>query len=82
MCCCPEGFEGDRCDEDVDECASNPCNNGGTCTDFYLFYQCSCPEGSTFITITKSFNSCDRYVYTYKSNLVNALKVLIVCWFC
>ncbi len=27
----------------VDECASNPCQNGGACTDALNGYTCSCP---------------------------------------
>jgi hypothetical protein len=32
-CECPQGFEGAGCDVDTDECASAPCQNGGTCGD-------------------------------------------------
>ena len=27
---------------DIDECSSNPCENGGTCTDTVNMYTCSC----------------------------------------
>ena len=30
---------------DIDECSSNPCENGGTCTDAVNMYTCSCPAG-------------------------------------
>ncbi|XP_035685536.1 cartilage intermediate layer protein 2-like [Branchiostoma floridae] len=30
---------------DIDECASDPCNNGGTCTDRVNGYTCDCAEG-------------------------------------
>ena len=33
-CCCSAGWHGDSC-EDVNECASTPCRNGGTCGDSY-----------------------------------------------
>ena len=29
----------------ADECASNPCQNGGTCTDGENSYTCTCLEG-------------------------------------
>ena len=29
--------------EDVDECSSNPCQNGGTCTDEIANFTCTCP---------------------------------------
>lgn len=30
---------------DIDECASGPCQNGGSCSDFVNRYNCSCPSG-------------------------------------
>ncbi|KAI8512834.1 hypothetical protein Bbelb_094730 [Branchiostoma belcheri] len=30
---------------DIDECASNPCQNGGTCQDGVNSYSCRCPTG-------------------------------------
>ena len=31
----------------VDECASNPCTNGGSCVNLRNGFQCICPDGST-----------------------------------
>lgn len=28
----------------INECASNPCMNGGTCHDLYEGYECHCPS--------------------------------------
>ncbi|XP_019639777.1 PREDICTED: fibropellin-1-like [Branchiostoma belcheri] len=33
------------CARDIDECASNPCQNNGTCQDGINSYSCSCPTG-------------------------------------
>lgn len=30
---------------DIDECLSNPCHNGATCSDVIDFYNCSCIPG-------------------------------------
>ena len=30
---------------DIDECASSPCQNGGTCTDGVNSYTCTCVAG-------------------------------------
>ena len=32
---------------EIDECASNPCQNGSTCTDLRAGYTCNCVEGYT-----------------------------------
>ena len=32
---------------DIDECASSPCQNGGTCTDGFNSYTCVCAAGRT-----------------------------------
>ena len=32
---------------DVDDCADNPCKNGGTCTDKINSYTCDCVDGFT-----------------------------------
>ena len=42
-CTCEAGWAGQRCDEDIDECASNPCRNDGICTDSIDSYSCECP---------------------------------------
>ena len=42
FCTCAAGFTGVLCEQEVDDCESNPCQNGGTCTDGLLSYVCSC----------------------------------------
>ena len=32
---------------DIDECASDPCNNNGFCEDLRSGYRCSCEQGYT-----------------------------------
>ena len=39
------GYEGDHCQTDTDECASGPCQNGGTCQDGVNGYACQCAPG-------------------------------------
>jgi hypothetical protein len=36
-------LSGPTCEENVDECEENPCQNGGHCIDLVGDFQCSCP---------------------------------------
>jgi hypothetical protein len=45
VCHCKKGFAGSRCRKNVDECASNPCGEFGTCIDGENAYSCTCDPG-------------------------------------
>uniref|UniRef100_A0A4W6C9D4 EGF-like domain-containing protein n=1 Tax=Lates calcarifer TaxID=8187 RepID=A0A4W6C9D4_LATCA len=61
MCECPQGFAGTTCETrkcrqkivlqhvfshfNINDCASSPCKNGGTCIDGINSFQCFCPDG-------------------------------------
>lgn len=47
--------------EDGDECSPNPCQNGGTCTDEFVDFQCACRAGWGGRTCERddSGDSCD-----------------------
>ena len=66
---------------DIDDCESNPCQNGATCQDGIGLYSCSCPTGyegdqcqiGENINIQNSFrvNVEDCYVYVYGPGSLN-----------
>lgn len=42
----------------IDDCASNPCNNGGTCTDLKDDISCACPAGYSDKYCEKEDDEC------------------------
>lgn len=40
------GYTGTVCEEDIDECQSSPCQNGGVCEDLTNKFKCTCPPGN------------------------------------
>ncbi|KAG7527098.1 cubilin [Solea senegalensis] len=42
VCNCNSGWQGVNCDQNINECASNPCQNGGNCTDVTNGFTCTC----------------------------------------
>lgn len=44
-CICRPGFAGDRCQTEIDNCASAPCQNGATCATSPLGFHCNCAPG-------------------------------------
>ncbi|XP_066512254.1 lactadherin-like [Hoplias malabaricus] len=44
VCKCAPGFEGTHCHINVNDCANQPCKNGGKCRDLNGDYTCQCPS--------------------------------------
>ena len=44
-CKCRDGYIGEFCQTNVDDCASSPCRNGGRCRDLVGDFECQCPIG-------------------------------------
>ncbi|CAD1477837.1 unnamed protein product, partial [Heterotrigona itama] len=48
----------------INECSSNPCQNGGTCQDLYEGYQCHCPLNWEGPNCVMDVNECVRLLGT------------------
>lgn len=46
-CVCVNGWTGEDCSENIDDCASAACFQGATCHDRVASFYCECPHGRT-----------------------------------
>ncbi|XP_014854595.1 PREDICTED: sushi, nidogen and EGF-like domain-containing protein 1, partial [Poecilia mexicana] len=58
-CSCLAGFTGRRCQINVNECASNPCQNGGSCKDQINGFICECPPGYMGVHCQTDIDECE-----------------------
>uniref|UniRef100_A0A8D3AQ72 Si:ch211-246m6.5 n=1 Tax=Scophthalmus maximus TaxID=52904 RepID=A0A8D3AQ72_SCOMX len=59
LCVCPEGRQGELCDEGEDDCLSAPCA-AGECVNAVGGYRCECPAGLRGVTCLEDVNECER----------------------
>ncbi|CAO1405115.1 unnamed protein product [Diamesa hyperborea] len=46
------------CGTNIDDCDSQPCLNGGFCSDAIAGYSCECPPGYTGLSCETNINDC------------------------
>ena len=68
---------------DIDECESNPCENGGTCADAVNGYSCECAPGFTDANCkTGTYEHLHRYegliFFKEVRQAKTILKILII----
>ncbi|NXG33378.1 CRUM1 protein, partial [Dromaius novaehollandiae] len=57
-CICQPGFTGAHCKDNIDECASSPCQNGAICRDRVNEYSCFCVPGFQGYNCEIDINEC------------------------
>ncbi|KAA0719812.1 Protein crumbs -like protein 2 [Triplophysa tibetana] len=59
VCKCQPGYTGANCSVDINECASKPCQNGGSCEDLVNGFMCLCADGFTGVQCEVNINECE-----------------------
>uniref|UniRef100_A0A667WCI4 EGF-like domain-containing protein n=1 Tax=Myripristis murdjan TaxID=586833 RepID=A0A667WCI4_9TELE len=69
-------LSGAMCNINIDECAINPCHNGGTCIDGINSFTCLCPEGYNDATCLSQVDECgsNPCIHGRCHDLINGYK--------
>uniref|UniRef100_H2Z2M2 Delta-like protein n=1 Tax=Ciona savignyi TaxID=51511 RepID=H2Z2M2_CIOSA len=73
-CSCREGFEGDRCQDNIDDCSPYPCYNAGKCIDGVNRYTCQCEPGFDGPDCRINVNECLAEPCAYGSRCVDRVN--------
>ncbi|XP_036418993.1 protein crumbs homolog 2a [Colossoma macropomum] len=60
VCQCQPGYTGENCSVNINECVSEPCQNGGTCEDLVNGYVCLCADGFTGVECEVDIDECEN----------------------
>ncbi|XP_056361423.1 protein crumbs homolog 2 isoform X2 [Oenanthe melanoleuca] len=60
LCQCQPGFTGETCFTNINECESQPCQNGGLCQDLVNGFLCLCLPGYSGVECAVNINECEE----------------------
>jgi len=72
-CECTNGFLGENCDIQINDCSSNPCQNGGTCLDKLDGFECYCSSSYSGQVCEKPASSCSNGGTLFSQPILNGL---------
>ena len=72
LCCI-----GALCEDDIDECSSNPCLNSGRCIDQINGFRCSCPHGYYDYICASNINECDSSPCVNNGRCIDGINRLV-----
>ena len=79
-CICKEGFEGQHCQHDINDCNPYPCYNGGKCVDGINWYLCECAPGFAGPDCRLNINECNSNPCGFGSTCVDGIgKFTCIC---
>ncbi|XP_037529436.1 protein crumbs-like [Rhipicephalus sanguineus] len=61
VCLCPPGFNGTRCENNIDDCPGHNCSVYGHCVDLVNAYRCECQAGYEGVDCATEVNECEAY---------------------
>ena len=77
-----ECLTGERCEVDIDDCATATCANNGTCIDGVAEYTCQCAPGFRGVICDVNNDECASapcYNNATCHDSVNSVVLVIVC---
>ncbi|CAH8492945.1 unnamed protein product [Heterobilharzia americana] len=70
-CICRPGFDGQYCENDINECNSMPCYNNGTCKDLINSFECDCPKGFIGTDCRINVNECSSHPCAFGATCID-----------
>ena len=75
-CKCKQGWTGNLCDENIDDCANNSCVYHSECIDGIANYTCICKPGYTGRFCEIDINDCEPNPCENEGKIFSSLNLL------